>query len=686
MMGPLPVLLLAGALAAPAPAIAIRVDASRALASFRPDVALGAGVDGAQHGDIDRLFTPRNIAAMRSLGLRSLTYRLRTELGIEAWHWTEVGTWSDPAHAQGYWTGSDGPQPPIQLSWGYKLPRRGDTQDNANNLEWSRLTDGDFATFWKSNPYLDPHYTHHPARPQWLIVRLEAPTPIDTVQIAWGEPYATAYEVQYWNADDEYDPDGKWVTFPKGAVTTAKGGAETRRIAEKPVRAQFLRVLLKAASGTAPAGSTDIRDGLGYAVREVGFGTTAADGTFHDVVVHAPSHEDQTFTHVSSTDPWHRASDRDVNLEQVGVDRVFASGLGNGLPILMPVPVLFDTPENGAALIRYLTRKRYPLNRIELGEEPDGQYGDPADYGALYLATLDRLRPINPRLRYGGPSMQSAATDVGFVHGPMRSWNRGFIAYLKGRRRLKDLSFFSFEHYPFDDICGDIHAKLVAEDALLDGMLKRLRSEGLPKATPLVIAEYGFSAFSGQAMVELPSALLQANIVGQFLSQGGSAAYLFGYGPNWPINQHQPCAGFGNMTPFIADAQGQAGPPTPTFWSSRLISQTWLMPGHGLHRLYATKVAGAPKGLVVAYAVKRPDGKLGLMILNRSPERPFELRLSGFGRGAAEVSQFGPAQYHWKPDGEHGRPDLDLPPAKSRLAAGAALTLPPDSLTVVVGR
>ena len=672
-----------GASAAP---LTIAIDSTPAglRATFRPDTALGGGVDGAMRGDIDRLFTGHNIQAMRSLGLNSLTYRLRTELGVEAWHWTEEGRWSDPAHAQGYWTSSDRPTRPVMLSWGYRLPRRGDTQDNANNLDWSRLTDGDLATFWKSNPYLDPRYTHErAARPQWLVVRLEAPTAIDTVRIAWADPYATAYEVQYWDGADDYDSERRWVTFPMGRVDHAAGGAETRRIAAQPITARYLRILLKTPSGTAPAGSTDVRDRLGYAVREVGFGVIGQDGAFHDAVRHAASHAGQTFTHVSSTDPWHRAIDRDPDLEQVGVDRIFRSGLGNGLPIMMPVGVLFDTPDNAAALIRYLTRRGYPLERIELGEEPDGQYGDAADYGALYLATLDRLRPINPRLRFGGPSMQSAATDMPLVHGADRSWNRGFIAYLKARGRLADLQFFSFEHYPFDDICGDIHAKLIAEDALLDAMLKRLEAEGVPRATPKVIAEYGFSAFSGQAMVELPSALLQADLVGHFLSEGGAAAYMFGYGPNVPINQHLDCAGYGNMMPFLADEKGQAGAPLPVYFASRLISRTWLQPGHGRHRLFATRVEGdAPAGTVVAYAAQRPDGRLAILVLNRSAERAFSVRPPQ--AGPAEVWQYGPDQYRWRPDGPDGRPSLDLPPAAWRIGGGE-VQLPPDSLTVILG-
>ncbi len=167
--------------------------------AFRPDEAMGAAIDGAQAGDIDRLLTRRNIAAMKGLGLRPLTYRLRTELGVQAWHWNPVGTWSDPAHRQGYWTSSAKPGKPIRLSWGYNLPRRGDTVDNANNVDYSRLTDGDRTTFWKSNPYLDPFVLHDgTAHPQWLVVRLDGARPVNAARIDWGAPYATRYEVQYW--------------------------------------------------------------------------------------------------------------------------------------------------------------------------------------------------------------------------------------------------------------------------------------------------------------------------------------------------------------------------------------------------------------------------------------------------------------------------------------------------------
>ena len=129
------------------------------------------------------------------------------------------------AHRQGYWTGSSRPGRSFVATYGYRLPRRGDTIDQANDDGYSRLDDGRLATFWKSDPYLDPRYTHEPdaRHPQWMLVDFGRALPVDALRIAWAAPYARRLRVEYFVGSDALqfanDPGGYWLPFPRASFT-----------------------------------------------------------------------------------------------------------------------------------------------------------------------------------------------------------------------------------------------------------------------------------------------------------------------------------------------------------------------------------------------------------------------------------------------------------------------------------
>src|SRR5437588_12657015 len=228
----------------------VTVHADRPINRVNPIQALGAGVDGHEQGECARMFTDKNIAEMRSAGLGPLTYRLRTELAGEVWHWNPRGTWSDPLHQRGYWMSDDSVAEAINLSYGYRLPRRGNTIDQANDDGYSRIADGDEESFWKSNPYLDSHFTGEAddAHPQWVVIDLGAARPVNAIRIQWRTPYARQYRVEYWSGDDPMhlhaDRKDEWRLFPNGALNRGSGGDESVRLSTKPLAVRCLRVSL----------------------------------------------------------------------------------------------------------------------------------------------------------------------------------------------------------------------------------------------------------------------------------------------------------------------------------------------------------------------------------------------------------------------------------------------------------
>ena len=254
-----------------------------------PDEAIGAAFDGAMKGEIDRQLAPGQRPGDEVRGAAPVDLPPAHRARIEAWHWNPVGRGAIPPASRVIGLRADQIGAPIQLSWGYKLPRRGDSGDNANNDDYSRLTDGDPDSFWKSNPYLDPDVLEDgEPHPQWPSSSSNKPQPVNAAVIDWATPYATRYQGAVLDQLRQIRFGRSLGRLRSGAGGTGRGGRAVLSLAKTPVRVQFVRVLLLASSHTAPAGSTDWRDRMGYAVREVSFGLRGPDGRFTDFVRHPP--------------------------------------------------------------------------------------------------------------------------------------------------------------------------------------------------------------------------------------------------------------------------------------------------------------------------------------------------------------------------------------------------------------
>lgn len=672
-----------------------------ALNSFIPDASLGAAYDGHEKGQNDLILQPANIKAMQSVDLKPLTYRLRTELGIEAWHWNPKGTWSDKN--EGYWTSSSDTNSFISVSYGYRLPRRGNTWDEANNDGYSRIDDGDEKTFWKSNPYLDSFFTgeSNNKHAQWVVIDLGKEQMINAISIHWAKPFATEFSIDYgtkpvypyFENSGYYDIDSPllWKPFHHHEFKNEKGDNLVLRLSHEPVKARMIRIRMTKEKPFHLSNTIDVRDSVGFAIKEVYIGRANKNGKLVvDYVHHAKNNKEQSRITVSSTDPWHRAIDMDTTTEQVGIDRLFHSGLNNHLPMLMSTGVLYNVPENSLALVDYLNKKNYPLAGIELGEEPDGQDVNPEDYGALYDRWIKIIRTNYPQTILGGPSLQDIILNRYDEMMSTQKWMQRFLNYLQSHGSLNSFKFFSFEWYPFDEVCDSSAPQLQEHPYHLQKAMQDLKEISQLKNIPFYITEYGYSAFGGINDMEIQSALMNADIVGQFLTLGGSKAFLYGLEPGTP-DIGTRCAPGNNMI-LGMDDEGKVSYRTATYYGAVMMKKYWAHPSDQTLKVYPVSSTIKNKSgeeLVSAYALLCPDSTWSLMIVNKDPKQSYKINIdvekgnqNTFLHFPLSCYQYSGKEYQWHVDGANSRPSKSLPPEEKIIHRGL-IALPPYSLTVV---
>jgi hypothetical protein len=681
----------------------VRVDLTpgHAVNSFDPDSALGSSMDVLSHDGIDKVYTPHIIQESLSAGWGPISYRNNSELRMAAWHWTENGTWSDPVHRSGYFTGSADLKEPVRYILSYALQHRGFSTSGDRPIMGPNLS------YWKSNPYLTTKFTGESdsLHPQWVIVDLKSEQPVSAIRIAWESPYASTYQVEYWVGKGALDfdggPKGEWKTFPSGAQKAAHGGTVSLKLIDTPVSTQYVRILMTESSNTCDEhGSDDIRNCVGYAIRDIRVGGVDSSGAF--IEIQKKISEPPTTYTSSSIDPWHSAADVDVNAtgsyQHTGFDLFFTSGITNNLPAMIPVTMLYGTPDDAAAQIAYIEKRGYPISYIEMGEEPDGKHAMPEDYGALYVQWATAIHKVDPKLKLGGPVFEGVNEDIRVWPDAQghTSWMGRFVDYLKAHGRLADLSFVSFEHYPFEP-CDITWKSLYSEPALVKHILQVWRDDGVPKDVPLMITEDHLAASLTGPMTTMFAALWLADNVGSFFEGGGA---LFTHSPIQPQGIQKTCLGWSSWSNFVSDEETlEIRGYTSPYFAAHMINLEWVQHRAGVHVMFpsSTNIKDTDGNLLVtSYAVHRPDGKWSLMLVNRDETHSHSVRVvfedaknkrdSSFS-GPVTLVTFGSEQYVWINDGPNSHADPDNPPVATtvRADAGTVFTLPKASITVLRG-
>ena len=444
-------------------------------------------------------------------------------------------------------------------------------------------------------------------------------------------------------------------------------------------------------------GSPDVRNCVGYAMEQLQVGTLDSSGAL--VAASTDPAHPPTYT-VSSIDPWHSAADVENAgpYQHTGFDLFFSSGITNNLPAMIPVTMLYGTPEDSAAQIAYIEQRGYPISYVEMGEEPDGKHTMPEDYAALYLQWAAALHRVDPKLKLGGPIFEGVNEDITLwpdAQGRI-SWMGRFVDYLKAHGRIADLSFVSFEHYPFEP-CEITWKTLYSEPQLMKHILQVWRSDGVPANVPLMVTESHLAAELTGPMSTIFAGLWLSDNVGSFFAGGGSAFY---HSPIQPQGLQKSCLGWASWSNFVSNQQYDIKGYTSLYFAAHMINQEWIQHRSGVHTMFPSTVGikdAEGNTQVTSYAVRRPDGNWSLMLVNRDQTHSHSIKVvfensstkleTSFAGPVTEVT-FGSEQYLWIDDGPNSHADPDHAPVGTTVPGGpqTVFVLPKASITVLRGK
>ena len=178
-----------------------------------------------------------------------------------------------------------------------------------------------------------------------------------------------------------------------------------------------------------------------------------------------------------------------------------------------------------------------------------------------------------PSFKLGGPVFEGVTEDIKVWPDSQgrTSWLGRFLDYLKAHKRIQDLAFMSFEHYPYDG-CETPWENLYQEPELITHIMKVWRDDGLPPGIPLLDTET--NDHGGEAAVDIFGALWLADSFGGFLSAGGESTHYYhdlSYSP-----PHPACANsWGTYHMFMVNDHYEIQQPTSQFFAAQLITQEW---------------------------------------------------------------------------------------------------------------
>ncbi|MFO1475754.1 MAG: discoidin domain-containing protein [Verrucomicrobiota bacterium] len=652
--------------AAPAPKpqpCTITVDAATIVNSFRPADMFGVNV--VPYVDRSEFFDPSVVARMKDLG----TVFVRYPSGIaDDVHWNGSGHFD----TNGTWIADRDIYKP---SFQGRMTHRGTTSHYGRP---SVVTDGNTNTFWLS--YADPAAP----RAQWLYVDLGEIQKSDAVTIAWGEPHATRFTIQYWKPDamNQWSPysadQDDWA--PTSAASQAGTGG-VQHVEFTPVSTRYLRVFMTDSSATPPR----------YAIAELEAWFNTNRLTLHDSKVNLDPSDAlwkprQSWTVASSTDP--------ATTFEVGYSFDFESYM-SWIRTLSPqaVPLITincggATPEEAAAWVHYANRvKGYGIRYWEIGNEMNGSWesGGPLgarEYARRYLAFYDAMKAEDPGIVIAGPGASDFAAASNDYDG--QPFVQSFIDTLADLKRAGCAEMIDAHWYPFF-MNNNRQAtwETVRQLAEAPSKMKRwLKRHPAADTVPIMNTEYNSGAGTPFS-TSIENGLWLADTLGTFIRGFGSRGFASYWTVLHPADAASNPVG-GDQSLFQLETNAWHLQSRGVYHALKLASADWAIPGDtNVHQLVKTT---SNQPWLTAYADLRPDKLLSLMVVNRGETAAAgTLRLEHFTSASARCWTLDDSKYAWTTNAPpyHADPDsMPTPVVLTRSVSPMQHVFPPRSLTV----
>ena len=596
------------------------------------------------------------------------------------WNGTGNGTYTVGGKtgydANGYWQ-------PSGTIWSYGFVGnetfRGTTSSYGNP---SHLTDGNTATTWMSNA--DTDFSNH----QWAELDLSSSAPVNAITIAWGTPYATSFQVQYWPYTGYPPPyssgraESTWIT-----AGTFSGSGGTQGFGFPAATAQYWRILMTASSAGA---------GGAYAIAEA----TLYNGSTQVSVNNAASTV-QTQAEVSSTDP---ANSPNYTTSPPGSTDFgsFMTYVNSFSPHAIPlITVNFGTgtPSEAASWVNYANNvKGYGIKYWQIGNETEGAWetGGPIptqDYVRRYIEYDQAMKAVDSTITITGPVAGGFNDSSNMYDG--NGVVQDFISILASKGAISDLNAIDYHWYP--NYGNYTPASALASTSTLDsypGQLSGwLNSAGAanPSTVPVLMSEFNVDPSDENFQVQLGNGLWVADALGHFIAAFGSRGFSNLWdtlnGGSATTSATGGDLGYLNVHNDGVSLQYQ---PHATYWAMQMMTSDWAISADTRsHQLISTTVNGAPASLFAAYADYRPDGVFSLAVINKDPANAYNTRITGLPftpNSAASAWTFNSSNYQWVTSGGtpyHAAPDnAPTTYAQTGVSSSFPVTFQPYSITV----